>query len=53
MNQFLHQLSLQSVDEDGRKYSKEFKTFWQHCLSVALQSVMLVSESDKLESYST
>ena len=36
-HQFLDQLSLQSVDEDGRENSKEFKTFWRRCFSVALQ----------------
>ena len=36
-NQFLHHLSLQSVDEDGNPNSHEFKTFWRRCLSVALQ----------------
>ena len=35
--QFLHRLSLQSLNEDGRKNSSEFKTFWRRCLSVALQ----------------
>ena len=35
--QFLHRLSLQSINEDGRKNSSEFKTFWRHYLSVALQ----------------
>ena len=35
--QFLHRLSLQSINEDGRKNSSEFKTFWRRCLSVALQ----------------
>ena len=36
-NQFLHQLSLQSVNEDGSPNRHEFKTFWRRCLSVALQ----------------
>ena len=35
--QFLHRLSLQSIDEDGRKNSRDFKTFWRRCMSVALQ----------------
>jgi hypothetical protein len=35
--QFLDQLSLQSVDEDGRENGKEFKTFWRRRFSVALQ----------------
>ena len=35
--QFLHHLSLQSIDEDGRKNSRDFKTFWCSCMSVALQ----------------
>ena len=35
--QFLHRLSLQSIDEDGRKNSRGFKTFWHRCMSVALQ----------------
>ena len=34
---FLHRLSHQSVNEDGKKNSKEFMTFWRCCLSVALQ----------------
>ena len=36
-NQFLHQLSLQSVNEDRSPNRHEFKTFWRRCLSVALQ----------------
>ena len=35
--QFLHHLSLQSIDEDGRKNSHEFKLLWRKCMSVALQ----------------
>ena len=35
--QFLHRLSLQSIDEDGKKNSRDFKTFWRRCMLVALQ----------------
>ena len=35
--QFLHRLSFQSIDEDGRKNSLDFKTFWRRCMLVALQ----------------
>ena len=34
---FLHQLSLQSVDEDGKKKSRKIKSYWRSYLSVALQ----------------
>ena len=36
-NQFLHELSEASRDEDGKKNSSEFKTYWRHCVSVTLQ----------------
>ena len=29
--------TLQSIDEEGTKNSRDFKTFWRRCLSVALQ----------------
>ena len=35
--QFLNQLSILLTDEDGRKNSREFKTYWRCCLSIALQ----------------
>ena len=35
--QFLHRLLIQSIDEDGRKKSRDFKTLWRRCMSVALQ----------------
>ena len=35
--QFLNRLSILSTDEDGRKNSREFKTYWRRCLSIALQ----------------
>ena len=35
--QFLNRLSILSTDEDGRKNSREFKTYWCRCLSGALQ----------------
>ena len=38
--QFLNRLSILSTDEDGRKNSKEFMTYWCRCLSIALQRCM-------------
>ena len=35
--QFLNRLSILSTDEDGRKNSREFKTYWRRCFSIALQ----------------
>ena len=35
--QFLNRLFILSTDEDGRKNSREFKTYWHRCLSIALQ----------------
>ena len=32
--QFLNRLSILSTDEDGRKNSREFKTYWCRCLSM-------------------
>ena len=33
----INQLSILSTDDDGRKNSREFKTYWRRCLSTALQ----------------
>ena len=41
--QFLHRLSLQSINEDGRKNSSEFKTFWRRCLLWPYRDVTPVS----------
>ena len=48
--QFLHRLSLQSIDEDERKNSRDFKTFWRRCMLVALQRCNASVISRKLAS---